>query len=299
MSFPNGRSMKRPKMFFEKERSSRSVGLALSGGAAVGIAHIGAVRALREAGIGISHLSGTSAGAVVAACVAFGVSEERMIEATRKLSWSNISDFGYSKFGLNSNRPVGELMTDLVGDVRIEDAPIPLAIVATDIDTGDRVVFRKGDLAAAIQASTCIPGYFVPVEIDGKKLVDGGIIENLPLPTLRSMRPRVTVGIDLGLWRTIGVTKNILDVVTNSYSILVRHQADHAAHKASVIVSPHLEGFSISDFDRVDKLIDAGYRATRRKIPEIVRRIGSGGILSGIRSGLHRVFARMIPEIRL
>jgi len=247
------------------------IGLALSGGAAVGIAHLGVIRAFREAGIGISHLAGTSAGSVVAACVAFGIPEEKMIEATRKLGWSNLSDFGFSRFGLNSNRPVGAFMRELVGDVRIEDSPIPLAIVATDIDTGEKVVFREGNLAEAVMASTCIPGYFVPVEIGGRKLVDGGIVENLPLPTLRAMRPRIPVGVDLGLWRTIGVTRNILDVITNSYSILVRSQAERPSD-GSLVVSPRLEGFSVSDFDRADELIDTGYRAAKKKIPKILRR---------------------------
>lgn len=248
------------------------VGLALSGGSAVGIAHVGAVRALREAGIDIECVVGTSAGSVVAACVAFGVPEEKMMEMSRKLSWSNVSEFGYSKLGLNSNRPVGDLVKKLVGHVRIEDARIPLAIVATDIDTGEKVVFRKGDLAEAVMASTCIPGYFVPVEIDGRRLVDGGIVENLPMATLRSMRPRVPVGVDLGYWRTLQSTKTILDVITNSYSILVGSQEDSSKGDRGIVVRPHLEGFSISDFRRMDELIDIGCRAMHERIPSIRRR---------------------------
>lgn len=249
-----------------------SVGLALSGGSAVGVAHIGAVRALREKGIGISHVSGTSAGSVVAACVAFGVSEERMIEVTKRLSWSNISDFGYSKLGLNSNRPVGKLVTELVGDVMIEDAPIPLAIIAADIDTGEKVVFRKGRLADAVRASTCIPGFFVPVDIDGRQYVDGGIVENVPLSPLRRMGADIRVGVDLGYWRTLRPTENILDVITNSYGILVRNQKDPSPSRDSIVVRPHLEKYSMSDFGKSDALIDIGYRAMRARIPEIRRR---------------------------
>ncbi|HWQ60260.1 MAG TPA: patatin-like phospholipase family protein [Candidatus Fimivivens sp.] len=253
------------------------VGLALSGGSAVGIAHIGAVRALREAGVDIVAVSGTSAGSVVAACVAFDIPEERMIEVSRRLSWSNISDFGYSKLGLNSNRPVGALVEELIGDVRIEDAKIPLAIVAADIDTGEKVVFRKGKLTEAIRASTCIPGFFVPVEIDGRRLVDGGIVENLPLPSLSQSRVDVRIGIDLGYWSTIHTAKNVLDVVTNSYAILVRGQGDQKSGELSrsCIVRPHLEGFTISDFKRMDELIDVGYRAMRERIPSLRRRAAS------------------------
>ncbi len=257
----------------DKKRESRvTIGLALSGGSAVGIAHVGAVRALREAGIGISCIAGTSAGAVVASCVAFGVPDEKMIELSRKLSWSNVSAFGYSKLGLNSNRPVGDLVKKLVGDVRIEDALIPLSIVATDIDTGEKIVFRKGKLDDAIMASTCIPGYFVPVEIGGRRLVDGGIVENLPMKSLHAMRPKISVGVDLGYWRTLQKTETILDVITNSYSILVDNQPDSSKDHGGIVIRPHLEGFSISDFKRIDELIGIGYEATRRRIPAIRRR---------------------------
>jgi len=255
----------------KKRESGVKIGLALSGGSAVGIAHVGAVRALREAGIGISCIAGTSAGAVVASCVAFGVPDEKMIELSRKLSWSNVSSFGYSKLGLNSNRPVGDLVKKLVGDVLIEDALIPLAIVATDIDTGEKTVFRKGKLTEAVMASTCIPGYFVPVEIDGRRLVDGGIVENLPLASLRPMRPGIRVGIDLGYWRTLQKANSVLDVITNSYSILVDGQVSAPSDRDGIIVRPHLEGFSISDFKRMDELIGIGYKATRERIPAIRR----------------------------
>lgn len=264
---------KKPNKQNGKHGNGVRIGLALSGGSAVGIAHIGAVRALRESGIDISCVSGTSAGAVVAACVAFGVPEEKMMELSRKLSWSNVSGFGYSKLGLNSNRPVGKLVEELIGNVRIEDAPIALAIVSVDIDTGEKVVFRKGNLAEAVMASTCIPGYFVPVEIAGRKLVDGGIVENLPMPTLRSMRPDIQIGIDLGYWRTLHSTNNVLDVITNSYSILVRNQPEPLMNDDGIVVRPHLERFTISDFKRMDELIDVGYRATRSKIPAIRRRV--------------------------
>lgn len=259
----------------KKPMNGVKVGLALSGGSAVGIAHVGAVRALREADITIGSVAGTSAGAVVAACVAFEIPEERMVEVSRRLSWSNISDFGYSKLGLNSNKPVGKLIEELIGDVLIEDAPIPLAIVATDIDTGEKIVFRKGNLAEAVMASTCIPGFFVPVEIGGRRLVDGGIVENLPLPSLSRSRTDVRIGVDLGYWRTIHAAKNVLDVVTNSYAILVRSQGggSPAIRDDGIVVRPHLEGFTISDFKRMDELIDIGFRATRARIPAVRRRI--------------------------
>ena len=122
----------------KKKHKYPKVGLALSGGSALGMAHIGVIKALRENDIPIDCIAGTSAGAIVGAALAFGISPEKMLEFSDQLSWSSLSEFAYSRAGLNSNRPLGKKMIELIGDVEIEDAPIPLAIVATDIDKGDR-----------------------------------------------------------------------------------------------------------------------------------------------------------------
>ena len=161
------------------------VGLALSGGSALGIAHIGVVKCLMENKIPIECVAGTSAGSIVAVCVAFDVPIKKMIEMSKGLNWSNLSQFGYSKMGLTSNKPVSEIMAGMVGNAKIEEAHIPLAIIATNIDTAKEVIFRHGNVAEAVMSSTCLPGFFVPVEVKGKKLVDGGLVENLPLSPFR------------------------------------------------------------------------------------------------------------------
>jgi len=258
----------------KKKQKCPKIGLALSGGSALGIAHIGAIRALRENKIPIDYVSGTSAGAIVATALAFGVSLEKMIELSCRLSWSNLSEFGYSKLGLNSNRPVGEIMIELVGDKKIEDASIPLAIIATDIDTGEKIIFRKGSVADAVRASTCLPGFFIPTKIKGKRLVDGGLTENLPLSPLRKMGADVRVGIDLGHFRTLKKTHNVLDVITNAYNILIKPQENIPAEDVEVLVEPHLEKFHSTDFKKVDELMQAGYHAARLKIPQIKKYLG-------------------------
>jgi len=194
----------------KKQNKFPKVGLALSGGSALGSVHIGVIKSLAKHKIPISCVSGTSAGAVIAACLAFDVPLEKIIKVSKKLSWSDISKFGYSKFGLKSNEPFGKMVRETIGDVRIENARIPLAIVATDIDTGEKVVFRKGSVVKALMASACIPAFFIPVRIGKKKLVDGGLVENLPMSTLRGMGAEIKIGVDLGHWRTRKKTKNIL-----------------------------------------------------------------------------------------
>lgn len=261
-------------MLKKKKQECLKIGLALSGGSALGIAHIGAIKALRENKIPLHCVAGTSAGAIVATALAFGVPLEKMIELSCRLSWSNISEFGYSKLGLNSNWPVGEIMIKLVGDKKIEDAPIPLAIIATDIDTGEKIVFRKGSVADAVRASTCLPGFFIPTKIKGKRLVDGGLVENLPLSPLRKMGADVRIGVDLGHFRTLKKTHNILDVITNSYNILIKPQENILVEDAEVLIEPHLEKFHSTDFKKADELNQAGYQATKLKIPQIKKYLG-------------------------
>ena len=258
----------------KKKRKCPKVGVAFSGGSALGIAHIGAIRALRENKIPIDCVSGTSAGAIVAAALAFGVPLEKMIELSSRLSWSNLAQFGYSKLGLNSNRLVGEIMIELVGDKKIEDALIPLAIIATDIDTGEKIIFRKGSVAEAIKASTCLPGFFIPTKIKGRKLVDGGLTENLPLSPLKRMGAEMRIGVDLGHFRTFKKTHNVLDVITNSYNILIKPQENIPAEDVEVLIEPHLEKFRSTDFKKVAELMQAGYHATKLKIPQIKKYLG-------------------------
>ncbi|MEI7621835.1 MAG: patatin-like phospholipase family protein [Candidatus Moraniibacteriota bacterium] len=249
------------------------IGLALSGGGALGIAHIGAIKALKKNRVHIACISGTSAGAVVAACWAFGVSLEDMTEISEKLNWLKISNFGYSRLGLNSNKPVGKIIKDYIGDKNIEDAKIPLAIVATDIDTGNKVVFREGNLAEAVMASACIPVFFMPVQIGKQKLVDGMLVENLPLSPLKEMGAELEIGIDLGRWMAHNKTEHVLDVVNNAYGIMVRQQGATAKNSAKIIIEPHLEKFTLFDFKNPKKLIEIGFEATSLAIPEIKRKL--------------------------
>lgn len=252
-----------------KKISRPKVGLALSGGSALGLAHIGVIKALRKHRVPIDFISGTSAGAIAAAALAFDIPLKTMVELTKNLSWANMSKFGYSRMGLNSNKPVGELIEKMLGDAKIEDAKIPLAIIATDIDTGKKIVFQKGNVADAVMASTCLPGYYVPVNIEGKKLVDGGLVENLPLSPLRQMGAEVVIGVDLERWKKIKEAKNVLNVITNSYSTLIRPQSYFFQQQSDVLIEPHLEKFTSSDFDKTDELLKVGYDAVECRITKI------------------------------
>jgi len=245
------------------------IGLALGGGSALGSLHIGVLQALYDNDIPIDCISGTSAGAMIAACYAFGVPIKEMIAKTTGLSWYGLSSFIYPKLGLVSNMAAGKLLEDIIGKVNIEDADIPLAIIATNIETGEKTIFRKGNVVNAVRASTCIPGLFVPVELDGVSFVDGGLVENVPLSPLKDMGAEVRIGVNLDRWHPKGKPKNVVDVLISTMDVIIGQQESLNLQNSEILIEPHLEKYSLSDFKKSGELIDEGYRATTLMIPEI------------------------------
>lgn len=251
----------------------QKIGLALSGGSTYGIAHVGALVALAEAKITVDCVAGTSAGALVAACMAFGMPLEEMASLTKSLNWRKFSRFAYSKLGLSSNEPMGAFLTDTLGDVRIEDSKIPLAIVATNIETREMVIIRSGPLQAAVRASTCLPGFFTPVEINGALLVDGGLTENVPVSALEEMGATIKIAVNLLNSATFSKPKNVLDILTISVSILSRHRDRQLVANTDILIEPDLSRFDSLSFKNSDGMFDAGYEAMRQAIPEIRAKI--------------------------
>ncbi len=247
----------------------KSIGVALGGGGALGMAHVGVLAAFVENDIPIDCIAGTSAGALVATGYAFGMSTEEMKAVAAKLNWSHISGFPNSLLGFASNHSIEVDVEAYIGKKGIEQANIPLAIVVTDIEDGERVVLRRGRAALAVRASTCIPGIFVPVEIDGRKFVDGGLTENLPLSPLREMNAEIRIGINVVRWHARKEVKNVIDVMTNTISILASHQRHLVPQNVDILIEPDLSAYTPSDFKKNAEIIEEGYRATIAKVPEI------------------------------
>jgi NTE family protein len=179
----------------------KNIGLALGGGAILGAAHIGVLSALEERKIKITSIAGTSIGAFIAALYAFGLTPEKIEAKVTDLNWLDAAGFSISKYGLLSNEKLGDIMKKTVGDAQLEDAEIPLAVVATDIAAGERFVFKEGNVAESVRASSCIPGIFVPVEVGTRLLVDGGLVENVPISPLKEMGAEPIMGVDLNAKR--------------------------------------------------------------------------------------------------
>lgn len=254
------------------KKRRKILGLALGGGSALGMAHIGVLEALAEENIKIDCIAGTSAGALIAALSAFDVPPRLMREEAGNFSWFKISKPAFSKLGLASNQAIGKIISKYIGkNTRIEEAKIPLAIIATNIATGQKVILRQGSLIKAVMASTSIPGIFAPVKIGKQLLVDGGLVEEVPVSVLNQMGASLTVAVDLRRRRKYQRPKSLSDVILNSLDILMRTSSQAPA--ANIYIEPQIGNFRLTDFGNYKKLISLGYQAANLKIPQIKSRL--------------------------
>jgi len=248
------------KKYFKK--ADKKLGLALGGGAALGSAHIGVLKAMNELGIKPDVISGTSIGAFVAAHVAFGTSLEELEQIALELDWLDVTAFKLSKMGLLSNEKLGKIILKQLGKVNIEDSNTPLCMIATDIANGEKVVLNEGPLYKAVMASTCLPGVFIPVDWQNRLLVDGVLCENVPVSPLKEMGVEVIIGVDLTSKRKYKRPENIVDVLINTFDIgldnMVKTQINDDAVK---LIQPELSAYNMADTGKGEKLIEEGYQA--------------------------------------
>lgn len=250
----------------------KKVGLALGGGAVLGAAHIGVLKALDEYDIKFTHVTGTSIGAFVAAYVAFGKGWKEIMEFATEMQWIDVTGISLSRYALLSNEKLGELIDKHIGKKNIEDADIPLAMVATDIKNGEKIVLKKGSVANAVMASTCIPGIFKPVEIDNRMLVDGGVVENVPVKTLKDLGGKKVIGVDLNAKHSFGDPENILDVIINSFHYTMHAAAKLQREDADLIIEPDLSDFNRSNMDQVEDLMDKGYKDAKKQLKKAYKK---------------------------
>lgn len=250
-------------------QGKEKIGLALGGGAVLGAAHVGVLRAIEEVDLKIEFITGTSIGAFVAALFAFGKDWKQIKEIASELDWMDITSISLSRYALLFNQKLGDLLIKHIGDVNIEDSEIPLAFIATDATTGEKVILDKGAVAEAVMASTCIPGIFVPVQIDNRILLDGGIVENVPINTIRTMGAEFVIGVDLNSKNQYQKPKNILDVLLNSFHFLMTYSTKLQTKEADVLIEPDLSAFNRSGMDQLEDLIEKGYEDARKVVKNL------------------------------
>ncbi len=251
---------------FDRERR---LGLALSGGATRGFAHIGVLQAFEENGIRPDYLSGTSIGAFAAALYAFGIPLAEIRRIAQGMTAVSVSKLKLSRYALFSNEELARIIQSKIGKARIEDAVIPLAIIAVDIGAGEKIVLRRGEVAPAVMASNAVPGIYRPVVIDGRMLVDGGILEDVPLSPLRPMGAEIVVAVNLSADRRYRPPEDIIDVLLNAFDLAIDEDTKTQVKAADVLIAPRLSDFRRMDASQIDALIAEGRRAATASMDAI------------------------------
>ncbi len=253
---------------------STGVALALGGGAARGIAHIGVLKVLAEEGIAVRAVAGTSVGSVVGAALAAGRDWRWMLEQARRLRWSQLVQPVVPRMGMLATERLERYLERTIGALCFEDLPLPFAVVAVDISAGEEVVLRSGPLAPALRASCSVPGIFAPVTLEGRLLVDGGLLNDVPADVARTLAVGPVLAVKLnGGSRAPVRPRSILDVITASFAIVALHGIQRGLAAADVVVSPALGHASYRDLRKVDELVAAGERAAREALAAGIDRV--------------------------
>ena len=266
------------EVVWEGKPPRRRVGLALGGGAARGIAHIGVLEVLEEHGIPIDCIAGTSAGSIAGGLYAAGVTPARMRELIHDLSWREITGLTVPKLGLlNFDRISAWIEQECLEGraVTFDELRIPFAAVAADITTGELVVIAEGRLAQALRASSSVPGIFTPMERGDRLLVDGGILNNLPASVARRLGADYVIAVDLLPPGLIGGKRpqNVMELTIMAIYTLMRSTHNDGL-RADRVIRPAIGHISLIDLGRADELITAGRQATLKLIPQIKSDLG-------------------------
>jgi NTE family protein len=245
------------------------IGLALGSGGARGFAHLGVLKVLEEENIPISYIAGSSIGALVAALYASGLGLDRLYKLAKSFRRNDFIDLTIPKMGLIAGKRITEFIRLLTKGKQIEELAIPVAIVATDLQTGAKVVFRQGDVARAVRASISIPGIFVPAEVDGRLLVDGGVVDRVPVSVAREMGADIVIAVDVSPVNVNGEITSIFDVILQSLDILQDEIVSHRQLASDVMIRPRVETYSSRAFTDVEEIIAAGEEEARKGIAKI------------------------------
>jgi NTE family protein len=246
------------------------VGLALGGGFARGLAHLGVLQVLEQNHIPIACIAGTSVGSILGAAYASGAPLARIIATCRTLRFRDIARWRVSRLGLASNHRLGDLIERVFDSRQFEDLRIPMAVVATDLNSGEPVVLTHGSLVDAIRASCAFPGLFEPVEIGTRCLADGGLVAPVPTRAARQLGAELVLGVSVGIQDGHrGAPANIFQVVTRAVSAAQKHQLEVWERHADLVLRPDVQSIAWDEFNRADEAIAAGAAVARLALPRI------------------------------
>lgn len=252
--------------------SAPAIGLALGGGFARGIAHIGVLKVLEEEGIPVRFIAGTSVGALIGASYCSGLSIAELEEVAHKVRFATFARWTLSRYGFATNERMVSFLTRTLKAKTFEELRIPLGVVATEFKSGCAAVFRTGSLIGPVRASCAYPGMFLPVNVDGSWFVDGMLSHPVPALPVREMGAQRVLAVHLkGSWSCKSEPRHLFDVIGQSFAIAQERMSAHWSREADLVIEPDVAGFDFDDFKRADELLRVGELAMRRAIPAVRR----------------------------
>lgn len=270
------------------------VGIALSGGMAYSMAHIGVLKALERAEIPIHCIAGTSGGALIGCLYASGMSLEEMEELAQKARWRLFSGFNFPTRGLLSSENIEKFIHDLLGKASFEDLKLPFCVVGADLQTGEEVLIMEGPVARAVRASCSIPQVFTPVEIGSRLIVDGGIVNKIPVSAVAQMGADVIIGSDVGFKSRdmTALPTNIFQVIIRIMAFIAEDRARREREMADVMVFPPIVNSSPLDLKKSKYYIAQGMTSAIEMMPVIKQKMKKKAWR------LHKLFSYLKKKIK-
>ena len=253
-----------------ESKSTPAIGVALGGGFARGIAHVGVLKVLQEEGIPVRFVAGTSVGALIGAGYCSGVSITELEEVARSVRFASFARWTLSRYGFATSERMTTFLKRILKVKTFEELPIPLGVVATELNSGHGQVFRSGSLIDPIRASCAYPGMFLPVCVEGNWYVDGMLSHPVPAQPVREMGAERVIAVHLkGSWSMKSAPRHLFDVIGRSFAIAQERMNDPWRTVADLVIEPDVAGFDFDDFKRAEELMRVGENAMRRAMPAV------------------------------
>jgi NTE family protein len=254
----------------QRKPAQHSLGLALGGGFARGLVHIGVLKVLEEEQIPVTAVAGTSAGAVVGACFCSGLSAAEMSRIARRLRFKDFARWTLDRGGFYSNDRLIHFLHHVLPCQDFSELKVPLAVVATEFPTGHPVIFESGSIAEAVRASCAYPGVFTPVSVNGVLHVDGMLSYEVPTTPLKQRGIECVMGVLLRQEPDLHATpRHFLDVTVQCFAIAQARMSAQWMQDADMLLQPDVNGYAFDEFEKADELIAIGEAAMRAELPKL------------------------------
>ena len=262
-----------PKPVVVKPAKPPKIGLALGGGAARGFAHIGVLQVLEEQGIKPDLIVGTSAGSLAATLYAAGKTPTEMADLAMNMDESSITDWMFPGRSLMKGEALAKFVRASTANMQIENMRLPLGIVATDLNSGQPILFQRGDAGTAVRASSSVPGVFQPVKIGAREYVDGGLVSPVPVRYAKQMGADLIIAVDISSIPEGQPTKSAIDILMQTFNIMGHSISQYELKEADVVMRPKLAGIGSSDFSQRRLSILAGREAALTVLAQLKEKI--------------------------